>query len=70
LLSRPETSSLVLGDRHGALRRRGPVRSVDPPGDGGPDEREDRRRLIAVPEGKRVTCISGWPKDFEIELID
>src|SRR5215212_9254771 len=51
---------LCLGDRHGALRRRGPVRSVDPPGDGGPDEREDRRRLIAVPEGKRVTCISGW----------
>jgi hypothetical protein len=46
------------------------VRGVDPPGDVGPDEREDRRRLIAVAEGKRVTCISGWPKNFEIELID
>ena len=46
------------------------VRGVDPPGDVWPDEREARRRLVAVAEGKRVTCISGWPKDFEIELTD
>ncbi len=44
------------------------VRSADPLGDVGPDQREDRRRLVAVPEGNMYLRLAEGFRDRAYRL--